>query len=277
MSNPGCRVVVPIYRRELSADELISISSIRRHLSGFGICFAAPRSLDLSDVIRKGESVERFDDDYFADIAGYNRLLKSGEFYGRFDAWEYVLVVQLDCLIFGGDLEQWLIKGWDYLAAPWFRAFAKDHRAGLWRVGNGGLSLRKVSSHRRVLSQAVIKGSIYPRFGNAYWKESRTWLTDGLYRKIGFLAVFLSGSPKFTVEEELRSYPHNEDVFWSIEARKFDAGFRVATAEEALPFAFEVDPGWCFERNGRKLPFGCHAWERYDRAFWENFMEQAIL
>jgi hypothetical protein len=25
-----------------------------------------------------------------------------------------------------------------------------------------------------------------------------------------------------------------------------------------------------YELNGHELPFGCHAWERYDRAFWEE-------
>jgi hypothetical protein len=43
---------------------------------------------------------------------------------------------------------------------------------------------------------------------------------------------------------------------------------RVATVEDALQFSFETCPRKCFEMNGRRLPFGCHAWE-YDRAFWE--------
>jgi Protein of unknown function (DUF5672) len=41
---------------------------------------------------------------------------------------------------------------------------------------------------------------------------------------------------------------------------------RVATVEDALQFSFETCPRECFEMNGRRLPFGCHAWE-YDRAF----------
>jgi Protein of unknown function (DUF5672) len=273
MSTASCRIIVPIYRLELTPDEQISLTSIRHHLSGFEICFAAPRSLDLSGILREEETVERYDDTFFKDISGYNRLLKSEEFYTRHEAWEYILITQLDCLIFSDDLKQWTDRGWDYLAAPWFKAFATDHRPGLWRVGNGGLSLRRVSSHQRVLRQEVVKASIYPRFGNSYWKESRTWLSDGLYGKIGFLAGLMPAARKSSVVRELNSYPYNEDVFWSIEARKFDASFRVATAEEALPFAFEVDPRWCYATNGGRLPFGCHAWTRYDRAFWEEFAE----
>jgi hypothetical protein len=77
-----------------------------------------------------------------------------------------------------------------------------------------------------------------------------------------------------TIEEELRRFPRNEDLFWSLEAPKFDASFRIATAEEALPFAFEMAPRWCFEKNGNKLPFACHAWARYDRDFWASVLKE---
>lgn len=58
-----------------------------------------------------------------------------------------------------------------------------------------------------------------------------------------------------TIEEELRRFPRNEDLFWAMEAPKFDPTFRVASAEDALPFAFEMSPRWCYEQNGNKLPF----------------------
>ena len=40
------------------------------------------------------------------------------------------------------------------------------------------------------------------------------------------------------------------------------------TVAFALAFAFEAEPRRCFERLGR-LPFGCHRWQKFDRAFWE--------
>ena len=49
-------------------------------------------------------------------------------------------------------------------------------------------------------------------------------------------------------------------------------GFRGATVDEGLRFAFESAPRRCFELTGHKLPFGCHAWERFDRAFWEPYL-----
>jgi hypothetical protein len=79
-------------------------------------------------------------------------------------------------------------------------------------------------------------------------------------------------SKKHTVEEELKRYAYNEDVFWGIEAGKFDRFFKVAPAEQALLFSFEVSPRWSLVKTGGKLPFGCHAWGRYDRTFWEQVL-----
>ncbi len=270
-----CRIVVPIYRSELTPDEEISLESIRRNLSGYGICFVSPISLDLTGIIQAGESIERFPDDFFAGIQGYNRLLKSGSFYERFKNFDYILIAQLDSLIFSNNLDEWMARGWDYLAAPWFKEFSEDPAGGLWRVGNGGLSLRKVASYLRVLKQPVSADSIYPRWGHYAWKPPVESLEPGLYQKISTLHRVNPFARQHSVEKELEHFPYNEDVFWSIEAPKFDPTFQVAPAEEALGFAFEVAPKWCLERTKGKLPFGCHAWARYNREFWEDLMAKS--
>ncbi len=61
----------------------------------------------------------------------------------------------------------------------------------------------------------------------------------------------------------------NDDIFFSDYATKYFPEFKVASFETGLRFAFEVAPRLCFELNDRRLPFGCHAWHRYDRDFWE--------
>jgi len=261
----------------MTSDEEVSLASIRKHLSGYGICFVAPQSLDLSLVVKDGETIERFSDEFFAGIEGYNRLLKSSSFYERFSHCEYILIAQLDCLIFQNDLDHWMEKGHDYLAAPWFRGFAKDHSPGLWRVGNGGLSLRRVASYLKVLSQQVVSGSIYPRWGPYAWRPPLESQERGIYKKISALFGLNPFSHYHTVEDELKKFPYNEDVFWAIEAPKYDPSFQVATAQEALPFAFEVAPRWSYEKNNGRLPFGCHAWARYDRQFWKEMMGQSPI
>lgn len=45
--------------------------------------------------------------------------------------------------------------------------------------------------------------------------------------------------------------------------------FKVAPMEVALKFSFETEVQKCFELNDYQLPFGCHAWEKYDLHFWK--------
>ena len=62
----------------------------------------------------------------------------------------------------------------------------------------------------------------------------------------------------------------NEDIFFSAcDGRNFT----VASVETALAFSFEREVKTCFETNRRQLPFGCHAWERYDFEFWKSYIE----
>src|SRR6185503_12405158 len=96
------------------------------------------------------------------------------------------------------------------------------------RVGNGGFSLRRISSFIRAIA------SLRPVVSR--WRS-------------------------------------NEDLFWSIVARRL-AAFRIPPAKEALSFAFELEPRLCYEQLGRRLPFGCHAWARYDRGFWGSVFSE---
>lgn len=57
----------------------------------------------------------------------------------------------------------------------------------------------------------------------------------------------------------------NEDIFW---ASRDSGQFRVAPVEIALHFAFERYVRQCYSLNHNQLPFGCHAWEKYDFDFW---------
>lgn len=63
----------------------------------------------------------------------------------------------------------------------------------------------------------------------------------------------------------------NEDVFFSM-ANSDE--FKVAPVKTALEFSFETEVRKCFEKNGKKLPFGCHAWGKYDLRFWKPYIEK---
>ncbi len=129
-------VVTPIVRFPLSAEEDISMRHLREHLGRFDRYVIGPKSLpkELSDF-----TLQKFPGRYFADRFGYNRLLLREEFYRAFSDYEYILIYQLDCLVFSSNLEQWCRKGWDYAGAPWLKD-TENPAKGFSAAGNGGLS-----------------------------------------------------------------------------------------------------------------------------------------
>lgn len=63
----------------------------------------------------------------------------------------------------------------------------------------------------------------------------------------------------------------HEDIFWSSQESEH---FHVAPIEIALQFSFERYVRQCYSLNHNQLPFGCHAWEKYDYDFWKPFFEE---
>lgn len=262
-------IVTPIYRLPLTHDEEISIRHLRRYLGGFDryIIGLPELTSEFSDF-----KVRRFPQLSFQSVESYSKLLVSEEFYRTFNDYEYVLIYQTDCLVFSDKLEEWCHAGWDYIGAPWFKGFSPDSTDGMWAVGNGGLSLRKVSAALNVLT-------------------SKKWLDDPKERALR--TQCFSSSPQLRriivvmrmlafqcgyhnnvrwLMREFKKRPYNEDCFWAFQSRKLVPTFNIPTPEQAVAFSFEMSPRYCFRQNSKRLPFGCHAWQKYDREFWEPYL-----
>ena len=259
-------VVVPLYRLPLTEEEENSLASVRRYLGAYRLVFVSPAHLRLQrSFVRDEDRVISFRPSDFKDIRSYNRLLLSKRFYRAFEGYEYLLICQLDSLVLSDQLAHWIGREWDYIGAPWSEGYLTSNGAEFTGVGNGGFSLRRVAAALRVLDSPMPAHSDYvmgPPPGWWYWKRVRKAMLalNALRRHL----------PPITASKHLRRFYHgNEDVFWGRYAVQLDPSFRVAPVEEALRFAFEVDPRGCFARNGGHMPFGCHAWTRYDRSFWE--------
>jgi hypothetical protein len=236
-------IVTPVHRLPLSADEHISLRHLRRYLGQFDRYLIGPHlpPQELSDF-----AVPPIAARYFADRVGYSRLLVAEQFYRAFAAYEYILIYQLDSLVFSDELEAWCRQGWDYIGAPWFHYWhplqftslenPADPVDRFGTVGNGGFSLRSVESALAVLN------------------SPRRRLDDHLLRE------FL---------EDPRSH---EDIFWSFGAPELVDHFRIPRPRQALEFAFETAPRYCFQENAGRLPFGCHGWYKWEAEFWEPFL-----
>ncbi len=262
----GVAVAVPVFREHLGADEQASWEQLVRVLGGREIVLVGPEGMVLP--IRDRPTI-RFPAGCFESVAAYSRLLLSGDFWRRFRSWEYLLIYQLDCLVFEDQLESWCGRGFDYVGAPWLVDPRVPER-GFSRVGNGGFSLRRVASHLEVLTSRasprwprLLRELISGRLPESPGGSSVSGISD----RARVLASLRVGAASYAA-----CYTLNEDRFWSDRAAYFRPSFRVASVAEALGFAFEQAPRLCFERRGRQLPFGCHGWNRYDREFWQKFI-----
>lgn len=257
-------VVVPLHDREgLTAEEEISKNHLVHYLGSYDKYVIAPENLNVS---HPGFKVVRFDDKFFGSVNANKRLMLSRSFYETFQDYECILIYHLDSLVFSDQLMQWCDTGVDYIGPPWFKCEDTPHITSPG-VGNGGFSLRNVKGFLRVFDS-----SEYTITPEQYWAKNFEFRSPFI-RFISRPRKYLKLLKVFNnVRREMDRYRHNEDMFWAEEARKYNPDFKIASFDTALRFAFEVAPRQCFEMTKGTLPFGCHAWSRYDREFWEPFL-----
>jgi hypothetical protein len=258
-------VVMTLSNREvLSEDEQTSLRHLVHHLGHHDKFAVAPEGLK---AIPRGFAVKRFGRRFFGSAEAHCRLMLSEEFYTAFTEYEYILLYHLDALALSDRLAEWCEADYDYIGAPWLRC-PDSPWVDRPRVGNGGFSLRRVEAFLRVL-----------RRGRASEPFAGYWERQVRQRPRAAWALPVARTMKYltSAQAHARRWPEcnargNEDYFWSDEARRFDPAFRVAPFETGLAFSFEAAPRLCLDLNGGQLPFGCHAWPRYDRNFWEPYL-----
>lgn len=269
-------VVIPVYkeRNQLTVYEEISLKQCFKKLSNHTIYFIGPGHLSwkayLDFSIESGSftQVKIFAAKYFYDLGGYSRLLLNVDFYQAFASFEYLLLYQTDAFVFYDDLNNWCKKGYDYIGAPWFEEFSSTNRcASFITGGNGGFSLRKVHTHLKVLHSFSY---INPPGEN--WKKRMSGnLTAGKYLK-EICGFFLDCTVRNNTYWLLNSFKGFEDQFWCLVAEKNFNWFTIPNYSEAIGFAIEMQPERVFGLNNQRLPFGCHAWWKYDLDFWKPYI-----
>jgi len=265
-------VVIPVYKNKLSQGEQISLRQCCQVLAKHPICLVTHDGLDSTEYERIANENgvrllrENFDAHYFSGIPGYNALMMSKDFYRRFADYDYMLVHQLDAYVFRDELDLWCNKGYDYIGAPWFfNCDSHESGAELWKVGNGGFSLRKIDTHIRILTRK------WPVLG---LKEIiRRAKTFPFLKRIGSIVAHLVGW-RNTMDYYVRTYTDFEDFFWCEKIPSLSIEYKIPEAKEAVAFSFELSPAYLYEQNGNQLPFGCHAWEKYEyESFWKQYIK----
>lgn len=239
----SCCIAIPVYRPLVDPLEVLSFLRLRQ-LATQDVYLVAPEELDLDSYRQFWPDIRdsRFQARYFRGIAAYNRLLLSTAFYERFATeYEWLLIHQLDAFLFHGNVEAFCAMPYDYFGAPWVPAQLIRPRIRHPRllrllgrrieVGNGGLSLRRLSATLALLTNRK--------------RDAANWR-------------------------------NNEDGFFSYWGR-FSPDFRSCPLDTARCFAFESEPSQLLEMNGGVLPFGCHAFAKYQPEVYAEIINPLLL
>lgn len=106
-------------------------------------------------------------------------------------------------------------------------------------------------------------------FGAEYFKEKGN--CRGHVGNGGFSLRNVEASIRVIIKNPVGKRDMPEDVYWS----SHDSGeFCVAPKEVALRFSIEEPAEKMFCLNKRRLPFGCHAWNRISFSFWRPIIEK---
>lgn len=233
-------VLIPIYKESPSPAEKASLEQCLRTLGEHPLVFLCPDSLDTAFYREIAETASgtpkflRFPDIYFCSSVAYSRLMLNPDTYRALADYEYALLYQLDAWVFRDELAHWCSLGYDYVGAPWFEGYAEAASTDklIEPSGNGGFSLRKVSSFITCIN--LLRGKI-------------------LGHDAGFDYFGLANEDGIIV----RLFP------------RLGADFRIAPAREAIKFSYEVHPEILYTVYNT-LPFGCHAFLKYGQRFWRR-------
>jgi hypothetical protein len=243
---PSVAIVIPVYQSALSAAEKLSLRQCMRILGHYPVKIVKPESLDLSQVTKEYPSISlvSFPDTYFKGIDSYNRLMISPEFYKTFLVFDYILLYQLDAFVFTDQLPEWCSRGFDYIGAP---SLHQDQYDSL-PAADKQVYADALSNNRFVLN------------GGLSLRKTKSF--------VRYLKIYNTFYP---------AWVGNEDMLFSQEATRLipmKLFLKLPGWQEALSFAFEKSPAATFELTGHRLPFACHAWERYDPVFWSEYIHE---
>lgn len=267
-------ILIPVYKTQLNVNEIISLSQCCKILRGYDIVLVIPKNLDTKqyDLIATKNHVklrvEFFDESFFLNISSYNRLLLCRKFYERFSNYKYMLIYQLDAYVFNDSLEEWCLLGYDYIGAP---IIGKHHEyifdRNTYRIGNGGLSLRNIHSFI----------NCFHNHENLFSFTNSIKLYKNSSKNIFFKTVLLPILMTFGIRNNFnffnKKWHYNEDDFWSNLLNNSNLKLKTPPFEIAIQFSFERFPSELFQINDMKLPFGCHAWDKYEyETFWSKYI-----
>ena len=248
-------VVIPVYKARPNHTELVSIKQCLGILKKYPIIFFGPDSVDTGAYAALCDGnmpfkFKSFENRYFESIAGYNRLMLSPHFYHAFNNYSYILVHQPDAYVFKDELDYWCRQGYDFIGAP--------HPAHQNKAGE----------------MQFLKG--YTRFIS---RVNHFFGTEHRISNVGNGGFSLRNTAKcmwllkLLRSKKMKWRDNNEDGFFKYWGNLLHPLFRLPPDDVALRFAIEQSPTESLKKLNGQLPFGCHAFEKYEPEVWQRYLE----
>jgi hypothetical protein len=260
-------ILIIAHKEKISELEVISLTQCAKVLGDKPIYLICPNEMDVSMYQKIVPEIKIFyiDPVWQSNYFMFNKLKTDELLYSQFIKFKFVLFYELDAFVFKNDLDFWCNLDYDYIGPPWFTDYNLSPPQGkIWKVGNGGFSLRKTKSILNLIRSkkiAIAKRTILSRFIRNKDKTVKD------FRQAIKTLLWNTNTIENCIKENKILY--NEDML-ICEYGALQEEFKIPSSEIAMKFGFDRCPEFLYRANNEELPFGCHAWFRTDELYGGN-------
>ena len=257
MAVPSCVVVTFVFR-DLTPKEQLFMKQNATVLRNHPFVVVHPESYPVDYLLETYPWISDItvEDKWMSSVMAYNAMMLSPWFYEMFSDYDYMLICQTDAYVFSDQLDDWCLRGYDYVGAPW--------------LGNDTIYERTLGT----VVRPIMKRLVPVRNFRVH--------SDHLYHEVGNGGFCLRRVSKMIqvmrdnqdiIRQCKGKHERMEDVMICIILGSREC-IRRPKWEEALYFSFEKAPRWCLEITGGVYPFGCHD---TNARYWESFWKERIM
>jgi hypothetical protein len=262
-------IVIIAHKKVLSKNEEMSLLQCCKVFEKYPIRLVCPEGLDVSVYQRliPGAKIDFIDPKWQSDYKMFSLLKVDKLLYKKYERFQYLLFYEVDAWVFNDELEYWCNKQFDYIGAPWFEGHEKGNSTKIIGAGNGGFSLRNTRASIRMARRLKFLKQL-----RLFWYKSYLQSIVRFNTVTSLFKHWLRITDAKKLDDLLLEKEVLEDRYWAEGIGNVFTDFKVAPVKDAIKFSFEMQPLLLYKMNNETLPFGCHAWGKYEPWFWRKFI-----
>jgi len=162
-------ICIPCHKTKLSKIEIKNINISIKNNNSKNIYFILPKNISKKFYKRNFSKIKIccFNDHYFESENSYNKFLLSEDLYLKFKQFKFMIICQTDAILVR-DISKLKMFNYDFIGSPWmpsiktniFDIYGMSFINKIFNlernkinVGNGGLSVRKISKFLEVVKE----------------------------------------------------------------------------------------------------------------------------